>query len=419
MLDFQAWIERTFSKWTYRQLSMAVLLIAAVIVSTEAYRALRAAPIALVPGATKPVVVKRWLTRDDPRGFLPAAALGNPGSDDKKFDIAWISGSPIAIAKAPPQWRLLGKPNYGMTDVLARYLVSMKGEPIRVQEFLLHGVRTGDMRRAVLFAAEQPEIDAYILEANTLWLVNDYLQFARSRQRALILGYEGTTPFDMSVAARLLRPHEVGLQLLSGVFPTVRDRYQIFNRVSLGGALSFPYSKRVKQPLDAAVLRNWWTWFTPEILSLPIAKPAQSFLGLRHVMLMSDLSSSGIGMRNFIENVKTLSSTGKPAVIYLPPLHPALRQDPVTVAYIERLTAALKAEFAKVAGPNVEFHSETVWDAPQPYEHIDILHMKHAQGVIDRMVSLLEKKIGTDFVKRPLDQVYTPPKTPAKTAPKK
>lgn len=156
------------------------------------------------------------------------------------------------------------------------------------------------------------------------------------------------------------------------------------------------------------MLRNWVDWFFPHLAQLPIAQKAAALRTSRSLMLMSDLGSDGVGMRLFAENIKTLSGTGKPTIVYLPPLNSLLKDDPATVDYVAKLTAALQREFAAVAGPNVELHTETVWADPQPGRHLDILHLDRGQGVIDMMVGLLEKKVGKSFKKESPYFVYQP-----------
>lgn len=406
MLDFQPWIERTFGAWTFREFAVALMIVAAAIVGFDAARAFVSMPVLPTPSAGPSTAIKRWLDRDDPRGFLPPAALGSPGKDDGRFDVAWISGSPISIRKAPPGWRLAGKSGYEMTDVLARYLVSLDGHPVRIQEYLLQGVRMGDVRRAVLFAAHQPEIDAYVVEANPVWMLNDLLQFTLSRQRASILGLPGVTGFDYAMMARLLRPHEVGFQMLGAALPIVRDRFAFFGGWTPSPLPPFPQRQPAMQIRDGQMIGTWMNWLFPEIAALPIAEEAAGLRSYRNLMLMGDLGADGLGMRLFAANLDTLAATGKPVIVFMPPLNPKLKLDPASVDYVRSMTAALDRQIAAVAAPNIIFRSDTVWAEPQPADYLDILHLRHGQGVIDLVVGLLEEKIGKTFAKRPLSQVY-------------
>ncbi|MGO4835325.1 hypothetical protein AB4144_24015, partial [Rhizobiaceae sp. 2RAB30] len=299
MLDIQPWIERTFGTWTFREIAIASAIIVAAIVCFDTARVFFLPEVRAVD-TDRPAALKRWLDRDDPRGFLSPALIGAPGGDDERFDIAWISGSPISIRQAPPEWRLAGKSGYEMTDVLARYLVSLHGRPVGIQEYLLQGVRMGDMRRAVLFAARQPEIDAFVIEANPVWMLNDFLQFTLSRQRASILGLPGVESSDFALMARLLRPNEIAFRMLGSVVPMVRDRYALFGRLRPAPLPPFPLHRPAAPPRDGQMIGTWLNWFFPGIGKLPIPEAAASLRGYRNLMLMGNLDADGLGMRLFV-----------------------------------------------------------------------------------------------------------------------
>ncbi len=411
MLDFQTWIERTFGKWTYRQIVVSIALVMLVIAVIEVVRIVTAAPVSLLP--ERPVAIKRWLSRDDSRSFVSLPAPRDARAHDGYFDVAWISGSPISIRNAPPEWRLDGKSNYEMTDVMAGYLQTMVGKPVRIHEFLLQGVRTGDMRRAVLFAAHQPEIDAYVVEVNSVWMLNEFLQFTLSRQRASILRMPGLTWFDYGVAARVLRAHEVGLELLGAAVPVVRDRFDFFGSLPIIKASPFPFRKPEAIAKDGGMIGAWQQWLFPEVLALPTPPESASMVNYRNIMLMSDLQRDSIGMQFFLANAKTLAETGKPAIMFMPPLNPKIKADPVAMAFVEKMTTALNDAFGQLDAANVSFHSETILARPEPLAFLDILHLSHGQGVVDLVVQLLEGRIGEPFVKRPVKEVYHPADTEA------
>ncbi len=415
MLDIQPWIERTFGTWTFRDIAIASAIIVAAIVCFDTARVFFLPEVQAVD-TDRPVALKRWLDRDDPRGFLSPASIGAPGGDDERFDIAWISGSPISIRQAPPEWRLEGKSGYEMTDVLARYLVSLDGRPVGIQEYLLQGVRMGDMRRAVLFAARQPEIDAFVIEANPVWMFNDFLQFTLSRQRASILELPGMTSSDFALMARLLRPHEIGFQMLGSVVPMVRDRYALFGGLRPAPLPPFPSRRPAAPPRDGQMIGTWLNWIFPGIGKLPIPEAAASLRGYRNLMLMGNLNADGLGMRLFAANLRTLAATGKPVIVFMPPLNPKLKLDPVSVDYVRKMTIALDRQFRAAGAWNITFDSTTVWSEPRPGEYLDILHLRHGQGVIDLVVRLLEERIGGSFEKRPASDIYGPADTRSKTS---
>ncbi len=200
MLDFQAWIERNFGKWTWRELGIALGIVVALIVTFDVTRAVKghfwpkAAVMANGAGDTR--VLKRWRDRDDARGFHPLPAALTQAGDDS-FDIAWISASPTTIRKALPNRLLDRRAHYTLSDVAGRYLVSMSGRPIRIHEFQQDGMLTGDIRRAVLYAARQPEIDAFVVEiAPGRIMLDHFLYSSAARQRSNLLALPGVTWLD-------------------------------------------------------------------------------------------------------------------------------------------------------------------------------------------------------------------------------
>lgn len=419
MLDFQPWIERTFGAWTFREIIISLAIVVAAIAGFDAARAFVFSPELPMADTDRPAAIKRWLDRDDPRGFLQPTAPGSSSKSDGRYDIAWISGSPISIRQAPPEWRLGGKSGYEMTDVLARYLVSLDGQPVGIHEYLLQGVRMGDMRRAVLFAAHQPEIDAYVVEANPVWMLNDFLQFTLSRQRASILGLPGVTGFDYAVMAQLLRPHEIGFQILGTALPIVQDRYALFGGLTPAHLAPFPLRRPAEEARDGEMIGTWLNWLFPDIAGLPMPESVIGLRGYRNLMLMGNRDADGLGMRLFAANLDTLAATGKPVIVFMPPLNPKLKLDPAAVGYVQSMTAALDRQFAAAGASNIVFRSDTVWSEPQPADYLDILHLRHGQGVIDLVVRLLEERIGKSFTKRPLSDVYGTPEKKSTTVGRK
>lgn len=420
MLDFQLWIERNFGKWTWRELGIALGIVAVLLVAFDIARAVTGRPWLVAGKIAAPTdtgVLKRWRNRDDARGFKPLPAAITRGGDTS-FDIAWISGSPISIRKAPPQWHIAKSNGYEMTDVMARQLVSHGGQPVRVQEYLLQGVRAGDMRRAVLFAAAQSEIDVYVVEVNAVWALNDFLQFTLSRQRASLLRLPGATWHDASVAARILRPHELGFEALAAVSPLVRDRFDFFGDVQLSKAPAFPFRKAAAKVNDGAMMQNWMNWFYEDVVNGPKPPRGPELLRYRNLMLMSDLSPSGFGMQNFVANVKTLAAIGKPVILFMPAINPKLKYDPVSTEFVARMTAALKAVVAEHGGGTVTIDTDGVWSEPDVRKFLDIMHLNQGQSVVDRVARLIEQRTGKSFTRRPLAEVYdAAPATPAPATP--
>lgn len=404
MLDAQKWIEDAFGRWGWRQLAIAASILALAVVAVEAARMIfrvgdRAE--AFLPAPGKPVVLRRWLNRDDPRGFvhIPRRGLASAG---QAFDLAWISGSAISIRSAPLEWQLAGKAAYNMTDVLARYVKRVGDQPIRVHEYLIQGARTGDIRRAVLNATRQREIDAYILEFNPIWYFNEYLEYTLSRQRAEILREPGATAFDWSMAVRILRPSEIGFEALGVALPSVRDRSSLLGGKMFHDRLAFPFVKSGEGAArDGAMVGTWQAMFFP-------MRPSTA-RNITSVMWMSNLADDTIASQLLEANVRSLAATGKPVVLFVPPINPTVKSDAAAVAQVNAIVGQLQRVVAKVGAANVTLHTQSIWDAPQPFEHRDIYHLKHGQGVIDLVVNLLGKATGKAIEKNDTKAVYKSP----------
>lgn len=402
MLDFQIWIERNAGNWTYREILLGFLIALVAIATLNFAWQEQVQPTKFSSTQAN----RRWLDRDDPRGFAPPPSGEKSQVDDGYFDVAWISGSPAWINGAPPEWRLKGKQTYEMSDVLARYLTTVDGVPIRMQKFFLQGMRTGDQRRGVLFAAQDSAIDAYIIDANPVWMFNDYLLFTLSRQRASILQQKNATWFDYKLAALLLKPSEIGFELIGALFPAASDRYRIFRGMSLGDGTPFPLIKKPVGVRDGQTLGRWLSLFHPEVDKLRIAEEASSLRSYRSAMMMGDLTESGLGGRIFGDSLKTLAETEKPVLVFMPPINPIVKSDQASVAYVDDVVDRVAKIVAETKSPRVAFFTDTVWADAQPATYRDILHLQHGQGVIDLVVDRLERAIGKQFVKRPLHEVY-------------
>ncbi len=416
MLDFQAWIERNFGKWTWRELGIALGIVVALIGTFDVTRAVKGhfwpKAAAMAKGAGDTGVLKRWRDRDDARGFHPLPAALTQAGDDS-FDIAWISASPTAIQKAIAGRRLDGQSHYNMADVASRYLLSLDGRPTRIHMFHQSGMHAGDVRRAVLYTAHQPEIDFYVMELNALRIMLDYSLFSpAARQRSNLLRMPGATWFDYSVAARLLRPSEIGLELTSAMVPLVRDRYDFFGSLAYPKATAFPTWKPPKHAPRGNALAEWQKWFHPQVLSLPTVARAKEQRASRNGMLMSNVTRRRVGRTILIENLRTLARTGKPVLLYFAPLNANLANDAVTLEFMRRMIATVEAAMAEVSAANITLDTQMLWSEPDAAKFADVIHLKDGQRVIDSVAASMEQRLGKPFVRRPLDEVYDPAPKP-------
>lgn len=420
MLDAQKWIETTFGGWSWRMLGIAALSAALIILTVNVVYSFTGCASSQYVELPKPgtrVPLKRWLNRNDPRAFVKI----DPQSlrtADQAYDIAWISGSAIAIRKAPPEWRVLGQTHYEMTTVLARMIHRIGGRPARIHEYMLQGARSADMRRAILNASNADEIDAIIVEFNPIWFFNEWLQYTVSRQQAEVVTEPLATWFDWGLTGRAVRPSAFGLALISGQFPVVRDRQVLLGQSLFHSKIAFPYKKLAKGAAkDGILLSTWQRILAPETLDPKLAAPKDigPLIGHRNVLFLTNLDKNGLPARILRENIRTLADSGKPVVLFTPPVNPLMKKDPLAVARMNKILALLEEIVAEVHAPNILLHTRSLWDAPIPFQHSDSYHLHHGQGVVGLVADLLELATKQHIEPATLHWIYGPPNAkPAK-----
>lgn len=404
MLDCKSWIETTFATFTWRQLLAGLFSCLALLTGLAGLsgsgKVVRALP---EPGTGK--VVKHWLDRDDPRAF--AEVSRRVGRPDGAFDVAWISGSEISVREAPEDWRLDGKTGFEMTEVLATSVSKVGDKPLLVHEYLLQGARTGDVRRAVLDAARDPEIDAFIFSINPVWLFNDWLQFTQSNQRAYIVTVHGSTLFDWTIAARLLRPSEFALEWIACAAPGLRGAALSQARAKRVATLPFPFRKLNRSAARDGSMLDWWQklYFSAGLRG-PLPDSVGALKTHRSVMMMADTSPDAIGARHFSESVRTLAATGKPVILYVAPLNPLLKPDAEAVAKASEIIEFASRLVADVGANNVLLHTASVWDISPPLAHRDILHLALGPGVVELVITLLRQATGLAIEERTRQEIY-------------
>ena len=404
MLDCKNWIETTFATFTWRQLLVGFMCCLAVLIGLSGLSGSgNVVRVLSEPGTGK--VVKRWLDRDDPRAF--AEMSRRTVGPDAVFDVAWISGSEISVREAPENWRLAANNGYEMTEVLATSVRKVGDKPLQVHEYLLQGARTGDVRRAVLNAASDTEIDAYIFSINPVWLFNDWLQFTHSNQRASIATMRGAAIFDWTIAARIVRPSEFALEWIAWAAPGLRGAALSQARSKRVASLPFPFRKLSRsEARDGGMLDLWQKLYFAPGLRGPLPDSAGALKTHRSVMMMGNTSLDGIGAQHFSECVRTLAATGKPIILYVAPLNPLLKSDPEAIVKATEIVEFASRLVADVGAKNVLLHTASVWDIPPPFEHRDILHLSHGPGVIELVINLLRQATGLAIEERTRTEIY-------------
>lgn len=409
-MDFNKTIERIFGQWTWRHLGIAfalsilALFLIDPIVSKDAkksedYRIWRY-------GHTAENVLHRWLDRNDPRAFLP---IDRSDVHQPIFDISWISGSSVSIKQAPPNWRIDKRDAYNLTEVLNKYVLRINNQPVAVHQYLQQGARSSDVHRAFINAANDPNTDLILMPVNTVYVFNDWLGFTTSnRQRAQYLDHPNLFAIDYKSAAAVLSPFEIALNKLKDVNNSFALRTFITKNLNVDKLRSFIGGGG--SATGGEILKYWRDWFYPKDIVDTTAPSIQQFAGYRSYMLMQNLDENGFGRQLFRANVKLAAQKNIPTIFYIAPIPRAAQDDKVLVAFLDKMFAALRADIDKYGNQNTLLVTSTAFDTPQPYLHRDMVHLRHAQGLIDALVSIMEQEFDLKMIKQKLEKVYVKPK---------
>jgi hypothetical protein len=404
-MDLANFAERNFATWGWARLfgasalALAIFLLVSNLVTRPFAHA--AERQAASDGEVRHGVLRRWRDLENPREFTELNAPGGA----RPYGIAWIYGSEAAIRSAPPAWRLHGRSDYELTEVLAEYAPEVNGRPVVVHEFRESGLRSGDQRRAVLYAASAPEIDAIILPLAPMWLFNDYVLFNPTNRRADLLRYRGLSAVDAAVALALLHPADIAGEILQAYLPFHRYRFDINQSAYRSTALPFLATKP-RLNLTGSLAQIWLNLLFPHELVADTPASLRGSEFLRAAMLMGPLSRESMGARLFKANLRTLAASGKPAVLYLQPLDPGIRDDPQVLRRLQDFIALVGQIAAEVDAPNVLIATQTVYGTKPPFEHIELYHLKDGQGVVETLVDLLEKASGSTFGRADATRIY-------------
>ncbi len=414
-MDMSDFAERHFGRWGWSRFIFATILalVAFLIVSQEIARPFVRAEAreGIRDGQVQHGVLQRWRGLEDPREFTKIDPSGR-----KPYGIAWIYGSEAAIRSAPPEWRLRGRADYELTEVLADYIPETDGQPVVVHEFRESGVRSGDERRAVLYAASAPEIDAIIMPLSPMFLFNDYVLFNPTNRRADLLRYHNLSAIDYKIAAALLRPADIVAEAAEAYSPYFRYRFDINQAEYRSQALPF-LARKAAVNLSGSMAVIWLNLLFPGSMSAELPQSLRGSEFLRAVLFMTQLSASSVGAQLFKADLQTLAASGKPTVLYMQPLNPGLRDDPQALRRVEAFIAMVKQIAGEVDAPNVLIATDTAFATKPPYEHIELYHLKDGQGVVETLVDLLERVSGKTFSRSQPASIYAGTPSPVQAVP--
>jgi len=406
-MDFHKFIEKNFGGWSWRTLFIAfVAMLGATfildyIISKQFYEA-EIHSILQHSNSTSNEHI-RWLDRNDVRAFSHVA---NSPAQGSIFGIGWVSASSISIRKAPVEWRINRKSGYELTEVMSRSLASINEQPVSVHRYLLQGARSTDIRRAVLNAANDPTIDFLLIPVSPIYFANDHLAFTNSYQRASSIGAPYAEQVDYQVAATVLSPLEIAMGSLVKYVGGFRYREKLKKSLNLSDMQAMLLKKGGGRT-DGAAMRYWQRWlFKKNYFGSTPSNFPKNLIGYRNIALMQNLDEDGLGRRLFQANIRTASTSGKPTLFYFPPLHPKVSEDPSLVNFYANMANVMENDIQAYGGPNVKFHGDMLLDLDGAYEHLDIIHLSHGQGVIDVLLEVLRSEFDYKIEVRDNDLVY-------------
>jgi hypothetical protein len=274
-----------------------------------------------------------------------------------------------------------------------------------VHKFGQFALRSGDIRRAVLYTAAASEIDAIVITINPFWLLNDHALFMSGNSRASLLGYPGLDTIDYLVAASIFRPSELLWQALETVFPFFQRRYEASKKYYIQANLAFPLRDPKFRPREDKVMDWLKTLFPNHLESTPSA--LRKFERLRAALLMGNASDQSVAARIFKANLKTLIASQKPVVFYVQPLDPLVQQDPEAMQRLNVIISTVKRFVDEKPVKRLVLSTETVFMLESAH-HRDLYHLNQGQEVVENVAYLLERASGLQLSRGDLSSMYQP-----------
>lgn len=410
-LDLPKTAEEQFGGWSWKALTAAIftalVLIAIVDLSLKESRRIQLIGIQTQHGPKPERVVLRWRERADPRAFTTPEETGIIGDE---FGLAWISGSSISIRADRPEFEFRGERAYELTDVFAAQTRRIDGRKFRVHEYYFDGVRTGDMRRAALHAANDPLVDAIVVSLNPVWLFNNWAVYTESNQRASIVAMKGAEIGDWIDAFRYTRPSAIVGARIARHSKIVRWRYPLSMDLPTSRSLPFPL---VSQPDSPGVhYPRIPSFYAGQDFSAPMSMKRHE--KYRANLLRQSLTRNSDSARFFIREIKSLAKSGKPTLLYVPPIPPGAKADPEVVAFMENWSALAEGIVRDYGGRNVHLHTNSWRKVAGKRVHKDLVHLHFGQGVVDEVTRLLRTELGLKIEKKKKAYLYGP--KPAESA---
>jgi hypothetical protein len=376
-MDAAKWIDNTFKSMRWRDLMIGFAAVAVCLFAFASF-----AGNSVLKGDEHSVREELHQTpdflfgtqdRDNPKSYFPLP----PGFDTDRFVIAWVVGSGANIKEAPPEWLYKGESEYRLSEVLADQIKTIDGREVRMDFLALAAASCLDIRRSLLYALNNPEIDAVIVTVNEFLAFNDWRTISRT-DRSAILDAPLAQPIDWLALLTIAAPSDVFMrqvQKAAGVYDARRELSGELYAPQKDGFLAAPKARREKAEEPP---RYWQNLFFPD--------SAPNWLGW---LSMSDIRRDGFGARVFAANVRDATNSGKPVIFYMQPARDDVKTDPQFRRDLDREIDLIDKLADKYADGRTKVVTWSAIAAPQPYAHRDEYHLMHGQGVVDMLVQLL------------------------------
>ncbi|MCA8897017.1 MAG: hypothetical protein KDA48_17290, partial [Amphiplicatus sp.] len=404
-LDFPKTTERLFKEWKPIHLVITLAITLVLVASIDRFSPhgqwVREAGIQKQYKIDHERVVLRWRDRADPRSFTTPEDTGLSPED---FGLAWISGSSISIRANKPEYFFHGVSAYELTDVFAAQTKSIDGRPLYVHEYLIQGVRTGDVRRAALHASKDPLVDAIAISLNPVWLFNDTAVLTESNQRASIVAMNGARLEDWVLAPGYARPSALTAALLTPHSRLLQARFAISEQLALMHSKELPFPFLKKGEAKKLTYPDIKDYFPDRDFNAP---PDMKWIaGYRATLLKQSLREGAPNSQFFKLMLRSLAESKKPVLLYVPPLPPEAEHDAALVEFMDDWQAFTRKMVANYGGDNIHLYTASLFKVDGERVHKDIVHLYYGQGVADTVADLIQSELGLKLERIPPDGMY-------------
>lgn len=405
MMDWDKQIEAYFGSWTWRHLVVGALVFLAVLAGVETYvRVASPFRLAAPVNADGKNSLLRWRYRGISDGFVDVYT----STKQDPFTAAWIAGSDVIVRPAPKGCRLTANwPRYFLTSVLAKQIVKIGQQPIRVDGYFQNSLGIGDIRRAahyIISTAKKP--DVIIFSLNPVVVFNDYVLFGKhSRQRAQGLFIKGAGSFDITHMLPILRPSELVLEAVGQLLSeAVRQRGYVPKIDKLASTARFPFVPVEPDESEESDSKDSFPKnpVMERLKHIGLSEDQKKF----EILFSGELGRNGVAGQYLRETLTDLGKSGIPVVLYIPPVSTELDSNPAIMARMHAIESRIGEIVNEVNAPNILADLGFWREVGGPITFRDNIHITCGPSIVDRVAGLVSRATGYSIEMLPHDKVY-------------